>query len=72
MPSEYLHSRLMEPTGVRNYVAIPTLASWKGDVVSAMHRLKRFLRKEQFEAQREASDLCGIAPGRPSRSNDSP
>ena len=30
MPSEYLHSRLMEPTGVRNYVAIPTLASWKG------------------------------------------
>jgi len=47
----------MEPTGVRNYVAIPTLASGKGDVVSAMHRLKRFLRKEQFEAQQEASEL---------------
>jgi hypothetical protein len=57
MPSEDLHSRLMAPTGVRNYVAIPTLASWKGDVVSAMHRLKRFLRKEQFEAQQEAADF---------------
>jgi len=41
MPTEDLQSRLMEPKGVREYVAIPTLTNWKGDVVRAMHRPKR-------------------------------
>jgi hypothetical protein len=47
MPSEDLHSRLMAPTGVRNYVAIPTLASWKGDVVRAKQRLQQLRAEDQ-------------------------
>jgi len=50
MPSEDLHSRLMKPAGVRPYVAIPTLASWKGDVVRAKQRLQQFRAEDQREA----------------------
>jgi hypothetical protein len=50
MPSEDLHSRLMKPAGVRNYVAIPTLASWKGDVVTAKQRLQQFRVEDQSNA----------------------
>lgn len=50
MPSEDLHGRLMEPAGVRPYLAIPTLASWKGDVVSAKQRLQQFRVEDQRNA----------------------
>jgi len=49
MPSD-LHSRLMEPTGVHNYVEIPTLASWSGDVVKANQRLAMFRSSEAKKA----------------------
>ena len=49
MPSD-LHSRLMEPTGVHNYVEIPTLASWAGDVVKANQRLAMFRSNEAKKA----------------------
>ena len=49
MPSD-LHSRLMEPTGVHNYVEIPTLASWAGDVVKANQRLAMFRSNEATKA----------------------
>ncbi len=49
MPSD-LHSRLMEPTGVHNYVEIPTLASWAGDVVKANQRLAMLRSNEAQKA----------------------
>ena len=49
MPGD-LHSRLMESTGVRPYLDIPTLASWKGDVVRAKQRLQQFRAEDQRKA----------------------
>jgi len=40
----------MEPKGVRPYLDIPTLASWKGDVVSAKQRLQQFRAEDQRKA----------------------
>jgi hypothetical protein len=59
MPHDDLHRRLIDSKDGPRYTAIPTLASWKGDIVSAMNRLRQFRKQAlaaHFEAQRPGFD----------------
>lgn len=50
MPDTNFHRTLMmEPTGIPPYQEIPTLASWKGDIVKAMNRLQK-ARQDRLKA----------------------
>jgi len=59
MPHDDLHQALIDSKDGPRYTAIPTLASWKGDIVSAMNRLRQFRKQAlaaHFEAQRPGFD----------------
>ena len=65
MPSD-LHSTLMQPTGVHNYVEIPTLASWAGDVVKANQRLAMFRSNEAKKAiAQQFQGRLAVSPAAP-------
>jgi len=59
MPGSNLHQSLMtQPNGIPPYLAIPTLASWKGDVVRAMNRLSQFRREALASLFQSAPQLA--------------
>lgn len=64
MPDTNFHRTLMmEPTGIPPYQVIPTLASWKGDIVKAMNRLQK-ARQDRLKA------IAQSAPQVPDQSSD--
>lgn len=49
---------MTQPNGIPPYLAIPTLASWKGDVVRAMNRLSQFRREALASLFQSAPQLA--------------